>query len=279
MSSIRQPFKELGRFPTVDDLPATDISTEQPPKRRRSRRQRKKQRVVVESSSDEENHAEENDFLNQQRLHVKTPISKATKSTRQQRRSRRAAESSSPVKPPSPLSINVSVGVMSRLAVIKNDVQGLKDMLLEDSSLVDDCAEAGENGAPDAGWTMLHVASSVGNATCVEIIIQCSPDLNARTEGGSTALHFACQGGHSTCVELLVNAGAQYHLKDILDETPKDVAKGAAQADWAICVEIIEEAEVAFGVKIFKIGGGVVGAVALFTGLYFWLRPATSASK
>ena len=265
----RTPLGPL-RLPTASDLEsAMDTPVSKTKKHRRRARQRKQN--FSSSEDDNSDQESEENYLRQQRVHHKTPISKKTKKTTK-RRKRTMRESFSPVKPPSPLSINVSQGVVARLAVINNDIKGLQEMLLDEPSLVDDVSEQGENGAVEAGWTMLHVACQLGHDECTELILLSSPNINAKTEAGSTPLHFACSQGHATCVKLLLDAGAKYHFKDIMDQTPKDNAQMAALGDCDVCVELIEEAEEEFNFAVLKVGAGVIGTIAIITGLIIWLR-------
>lgn len=162
-------------------------------------------------------------------------------------------------------------GVLARLAVCNNDIHGLKKMLQEDPTLLNDVAEVGESGAEEGGLTVLHVACMMGNAECTELIIRLHPNIDALSESGRTALHYACMQGQATCVNLLLSAGADYWLKDIMDNNAKDYAEDAAAGDWALCVAEINAKEVEFGFKMMKRGAGIVSMIAIIGGLCYWL--------
>ena len=66
---------------------------------------------------------------------------------------------------------------------------------------------------PDArdrdGWPALHFAARVGNASCMELLLESRADLEIRsTEDGFTALHCAAFNGHAEVLKLLLDAGA-----------------------------------------------------------------------
>ena len=119
---------------------------------------------------------------------------------------------------------------------------------------------------------MLHVAAQLGYDRCIELILYYCPDINAQTEGGSTPLHYACSQGHATCVKLLLDAGAKVHLCDIMDQTAKDVAQLSAKNDWDTCVQLIDEEEVRFGMKVIKVAGGAALGVSIVAALAWWFR-------
>ena len=61
----------------------------------------------------------------------------------------------------------------------------------------------------DASWTPGHLAASNGMLECLQLLIQCGIDIEAR--GGpyhaSTLLHEAAHMGHLDCVILLLENG------------------------------------------------------------------------
>ena len=120
--------------------------------------------------------------------------------------------------------------------------------------------------------TALHVACQLGRAKCAELLLSYGPLVNSQTESGSTALHYACAQGHATCVELLLAAGAKCHLVDILQQTPKEVARLSAIGDWELCVKLIEEEEIRFGFKVLKTAGAVALTCAAIGGAIWWFQ-------
>lgn len=166
----------------------------------------------------------------------------------------------------------LSPGETARQAVCKGDVATLTELLTEDPELVHDCSEIGELGSIEAGLTVLHVACQLGSAECTELILNFKPNVNAQTEGGSTALHNACSQGHATCVELLLGAGAKINLRDIMDQTAKQVAEYSARGNWVACFQLIQQEEERFGWKVLKVGGGVTFAVVGLGAFLWWWR-------
>lgn len=164
-----------------------------------------------------------------------------------------------------------SLGFQLRTATIHNKVHEMERLLRKDPSLVNDAAALGEHGAVESGLTALHVACQLGHDECVGLLILRKADVNIQTEGGNTPLHFACAEGHSGCVEQLINAGAKTHLKDILDQSPKDVARLACKRQWDICVDFIEAEEVRFGYQVLKVGASIATlTIAAVVGVWYW---------
>jgi len=282
MSRTRQPHRE-----PLQAINLAGISPEIPARRKKKlrsqRRQRKQPVVRTVSSSDEDDgsHQEENDYFRSERIKQKTPSPRnQQKQTKKERYQQRGSdtEAFSPT-PSKRMELSTSVddlsllapGVLARLAVCNNDIHGLKKMLQEDPTLLNDVAEVGESGAEEGGLTVLHVACMVGNAECTELIIRLHPNIDALSESGRTALHYACMQGQATCVNLLLSAGADYWLKDIMDSNAKDYAEDAAAGDWALCVAEINAKEVEFGFKMMKRGAGIVSMIAIIGGLCYWL--------
>lgn len=72
-------------------------------------------------------------------------------------------------------------------------------------------AEAPLLAADDAGWTVLHLAASIGDAEAASLVLGqagAAALLNARNEQGSTPLHYAASRGHQAAVRVLLEAGA-----------------------------------------------------------------------
>ncbi|KAK9463947.1 ankyrin repeat-containing domain protein, partial [Lipomyces oligophaga] len=63
---------------------------------------------------------------------------------------------------------------------------------------IDDCDEA--------GWTVAHVASSVGHEEIMEMILAYEPDLTVQTNAGQTALHYAVSKGRLEIARRLAEA-------------------------------------------------------------------------
>ena len=61
----------------------------------------------------------------------------------------------------------------------------------------------------DARWTPGHLAASNGNLECLQYLIDCGIDIEAK--GGpyeaSTLLHESAHAGHTDCINLLLVSG------------------------------------------------------------------------
>ena len=165
-----------------------------------------------------------------------------------------------------------TLGFQLRTATIHNKVNEIERLLRKDPSLVNDAAALGEHGAVESGLTALHVACQLGHDECVGLLILRQANVNMQTEGGNTPLHFACAEGYSGCVDQLIKAGAKTHLKDILDQTPKDVAKLACKRQWDVCVDQIEAEEVRFGFQVLKLGAGFLAFSAAAVAAFWYLN-------
>ena len=62
----------------------------------------------------------------------------------------------------------------------------------------------------DASWTPGHLAASNGKKECLEHLIHCG--INIEAKGGpyeaSTLLHEAAHSGHTECISLLLASGS-----------------------------------------------------------------------
>jgi ankyrin repeat protein len=67
---------------------------------------------------------------------------------------------------------------------------------------------ANANEKIEHGWTPLHVASQLGKAACVRLLLEAGAQRETTTDDGRRALHIATEFGHSECVDYLLRAGA-----------------------------------------------------------------------
>lgn len=56
----------------------------------------------------------------------------------------------------------------------------------------------------NSGWTLLDIASSIGNLEMIDLLEPWNPDANAKTKTDQTALHFASSKGHADVVRKLL---------------------------------------------------------------------------
>lgn len=73
---------------------------------------------------------------------------------------------------------------------------------------------ADPDGADEAGWRPIHIASSLGSLPVLRALMSTSRvSVNAQTVGGQTALHYAASRGHTGIIEWLTSEfGADLRL-------------------------------------------------------------------
>lgn len=76
-----------------------------------------------------------------------------------------------------------------------------------------------------SGMTPLLVASRVGRAHVVRLLLKNTLDVNQANDMGFTALHFAAHFSHQEVVKLLIASGADKSLLDDEGKTPADYAQ------------------------------------------------------
>ncbi|XP_049877815.1 transient receptor potential channel pyrexia isoform X3 [Pectinophora gossypiella] len=83
--------------------------------------------------------------------------------------------------------------------------------------------------------TPLHVAATLGLATCTKLLLDAGADVRAAMgPGRATALHLAAEDGHAECAELLLEHGANIDWPNLRGQTPLHLA-ALAQS-----VEVVE---------------------------------------
>ncbi|XP_047512350.1 transient receptor potential channel pyrexia-like isoform X2 [Pieris napi] len=83
--------------------------------------------------------------------------------------------------------------------------------------------------------TPLHVAASLGSATCVKLLLESGADVRAALgPGRATALHLAAVDGHAECARLLLDHGANIDCQNSRGQTALHLA-ALAQS-----VEVVE---------------------------------------
>lgn len=109
-------------------------------------------------------------------------------------------------------------------------------------------------------WTPLHVASSVGYLSCVQLLLEKGADINCTSTLGSTPLLLASSNNRPAVVSALIAAGAQIDRADNHSWTPLIVA---VECDRFAVVKILLEAGANRDLKIFGIYGNTDGKTAL----------------
>ncbi|SCU88898.1 LAME_0E01530g1_1 [Lachancea meyersii CBS 8951] len=74
----------------------------------------------------------------------------------------------------------------------------------------------------ESGWSVLHIASSVGNLGILVKLVNHSikPDANLATSQGTTALNLACSKKQVSIAKFLIQEGASVRLKDSRNQLP-----------------------------------------------------------
>ncbi|XP_037294243.1 transient receptor potential channel pyrexia isoform X2 [Manduca sexta] len=73
--------------------------------------------------------------------------------------------------------------------------------------------------------TPLHVAASLGSASCTKLLLDAGADVRAAVgPGRSTALHLAAEDGHAECARLLLEHGAHIDWPNFRGQTPLHLA-------------------------------------------------------
>jgi ankyrin repeat protein len=78
-----------------------------------------------------------------------------------------------------------------------------------------------------AGWAPLHYAAAAGDNEIVQMLLDKSAQLDARSPNGTTPIMMAARGGHILTVKLLLDAGADATLKNQQGMTAIDFARQA----------------------------------------------------
>ncbi|HWT72871.1 MAG TPA: ankyrin repeat domain-containing protein [Oxalicibacterium sp.] len=77
------------------------------------------------------------------------------------------------------------------------------------------------------GWTPLHYAAAAGDNEIVQMLLDKSANLDARSPNGTTPIMMAARGSHILTVKLLLDAGADATLKNQQGMTAIDFARQA----------------------------------------------------
>ena len=125
-------------------------------------------------------------------------------------------------------------GIESYNCVIKNDIDGLKQTLLEDS-------QGGVTYKDDRGGdTALHKASFLGFLDCVELLLKYGASVDEENDNKSTPLIKASFAGQVKCVEVLLKAGADTNKANDAKDTS---LIGAAWIGNEECINLLLQYE------------------------------------
>ncbi|KAK9472473.1 ankyrin repeat-containing domain protein [Dipodascopsis tothii] len=96
-------------------------------------------------------------------------------------------------------------------------VQQLLTAASDDGKLV----RIGIDDTDEAGWTLAHIAASIGSATVLDLLLPYGPDLAAQTAAGQTPLHYAVSRARLPVAERLLAAyPAAARVRDRQRQTP-----------------------------------------------------------
>jgi ankyrin repeat protein len=87
------------------------------------------------------------------------------------------------------------------------------------------------------GDTALHIAAKNGFNSIVEKLIQKKINVNTSNKKGKTAMHIASAEGHSTIVKMLIESGANQYLKDLEGKTARNYAISSGQQNVVIYLD------------------------------------------
>jgi ankyrin repeat protein len=97
-------------------------------------------------------------------------------------------------------------------------------------------ASADKDANSKEGFTALVVAAQKGTANCVQLLLNAGADKEAKGIDSFTALLMAAQNGHAKCLQLLLNAGADKEATQMSGATALQMA---AQFGHANCVQML----------------------------------------
>lgn len=81
-------------------------------------------------------------------------------------------------------------------AIVENNIDAFRHMLQQDEQLLEQRIN---------NTTLLHLASKLGNAEMVSLILELRPDtVAAMNTSSETPIHEACRAGHEKVVKLLM---------------------------------------------------------------------------
>ena len=85
------------------------------------------------------------------------------------------------------------------------------------------------------GVSPLHVAASVGNTRCAELLVGWGADINAQESWGQTPLAIATLKGRISCMQALLQMGADHSIRDYHHgHTPLHLACSSREKEGAL---------------------------------------------
>lgn len=104
------------------------------------------------------------------------------------------------------------------------------------------------------GSLPLHSAAWKGSVECIETLLACGMDIDARNNFGRTPLHFAAEQGNFDAVDVLLNHGARIDFKEEeshmtpLDHAKMQLGKSSASNDFQRIVDVLEDRAFQLGI-------------------------------
>jgi len=113
-----------------------------------------------------------------------------------------------------PVTSNTSPEIRLRYAAVSNDVDTIKEVIMNGDCDID--------GADEQGQTALHFATDRGSIDCIKLLVEKGANINAKDADGIGILQTALSAELDVdFVRLLLEAGANPDVQDIDGDSPR----------------------------------------------------------